>query len=212
MPGYNRVVLSGTLASGAEIWSCGINFGAPGSTLIQTAGDLGTWAAALGPVMTTTLGGTLGSALSSQGRLTLISTYYYPTTTANAAAVGSFVTSTSGSSTAALPLQTAVVASLRTPFAGRSNRGRFYWPLLGIPVGITGRLSGANTSALATAVATMLNSIAGAAPASSVLEPAVVSAVQDTVTSVTSVDVGDVPDTQRRRSQGLVDARTVVPV
>lgn len=212
MPAFNRVVLSGTLASGAEIWSVGINFHAPASTPISTPGDLTTWASNIDTVMDTSLAGALGTGLSTTGRLTAVTTYFYAATDAPASAVGSFATSTSGIGTARNPLQTSVVCSLRTPFAGRSYRGRFYWPLLGQTIETTGRLSGASTSALATAAANMLTGMINAAPASSVLEVGVVSRALDAVTTVTAVDVGDVPDTQRRRSQGLVDTRVTVAI
>lgn len=207
---FTRAVLSGTLASGAEIWSCGMNFVSETDTPIVLPVDLNVWAANIDIQMDTTLAGALGSALSSQGRLTGISTYYYPSAVGPAQSVGGFTTSTSGLSTARNPLQTSVVGSLRTPLSGRSYRGRMYWPMIGTTVETTGRISGATAQALATAFVDLLEGVAGASPVFANLAPAVISATRDEGTLVTSVDVGDVPDTQRRRSQGLVDTRYTV--
>lgn len=101
-----------------------------------------------------------------------------------------------------LPYQCATVVSLRTVFATRSGRGRFYLPPLAVASIIGGRLTPANTSAIADAAETMMTTLQSAG-----LTPVVYSRVAKAAVTIVSVDVGDVIDTQRRRRNKLVEAR-----
>ena len=88
-----------------------------------------------------------------------------------------------------------------------------YWPFLTATMGSGGKISTSSVTlvARATAFASMLNGITAVAPTSG-LKAAVVSKTALTVTTVTAVRVGDVMDTQRRRSDTLVEATGIVPL
>lgn len=111
-----------------------------------------------------------------------------------------------GTGTATKPFQTAVVASLRTGRPGRSYRGRIYWP--GLSAGInstTLRLEPGTASGIASATADFLTAVQEAAPAPSAIFLAVVSQTLDTNAGVTSIQVGNVLDVQRRRRDQAVE-------
>jgi hypothetical protein len=106
-----------------------------------------------------------------------------------------------------LPFQCATAVSLRTTFATRSGRGRFFLPPLAVTAVAGGRLAtAAQTLILGQAVDMMSTlSTTGAAPV-------VYSRVQHIIQAVVSIDVGDVIDTQRRRRNKLVEERLSSPI
>lgn len=107
--------------------------------------------------------------------------------------------------TGLMPPQVTAVASLRTATATRAGRGRFYMPPFdkGTVVATTGRLSGASVTAAVAAVNAMMTSLIADS-----LTPVIYHRTTFTTTNVTQFDVGDVFDTQRRRRDKLVEART----
>lgn len=106
-----------------------------------------------------------------------------------------------------LPFQCATAVSLRTIFATRSGRGRFYLPPLAVSVLLAGRVTPAVQSDLADAAALMLQALAGGG-----LTPVVYSRTAHAAVTITSIDVGDVIDTQRRRRNKLVEQRESRPI
>ena len=105
--------------------------------------------------------------------------------------------------TASLPPQTTMAISLRTDLATRKGRGRFYLPPFATDALSGGRiLADARDTALAGAVA-MLDHMQAA-----LLTPLVWHKDDGTGTNVVRVDAGDVFDTQRRRRNKLVEARS----
>lgn len=107
--------------------------------------------------------------------------------------------------------QTALVISSLTGRAGRSYRGRSYWPAAGAAVSTsTGRLSSPANSGVATDFKALVQMIASHAPGSPKPVPAVYSGKASVVTPVTQYEVGNVLDTQRRRRDKLVEARARV--
>ena len=121
-------------------------------------------------------------------------------------AAESIGSSYSGSGTITNPFQSALVATLQTGRPGRSYRGRMYLPFLTSAFN-AGKISTTSVTlgARAAAVADLLADTATAASSFPGLQPAVVSKAADAVTSVTSVRVGDIMDTQRRRRDSLVE-------
>lgn len=206
MPGYNKVVLSGTLASGAEIWSTGVAFSSvEGPVTLQ--GDCQAWANGIAAGLSAFIAGTtsLESGLSGNGAITETRVYYYPTTDGPATAVGVAAGNTVGTGAGNQPLQSSAVLSLRTGVAGRRTRGRMYWPALAIAPNNFGVYSAATAGAMVSDAVLLLEFLREANPVSSNFYPAVVSKVGNLVTPVTTVSVGNVPDTQRRRRNGLVE-------
>lgn len=125
--------------------------------------------------------------------------------------VDRFISGTPGASaTISLPQEVAIVASLRTNGAGRSDRGRMYLPPPRVGMLLeTGRLDSAGAAALSSGTAAFL------APLTASGETFTAS-VQSPTTSlykpITLVSVGDVFDAQRRRRDNLVEVRVNTPV
>lgn len=109
-----------------------------------------------------------------------------------------------------MPAQIAVVISLRTARPrGRASNGRMYIPALPQLEANTGKFSVATALDIATAAAEMLTAIGAALSTQCVVGSAVGTGLLE---NVTGVRVGRVPDTQRRRREGLVeDYSEVVP-
>lgn len=108
-------------------------------------------------------------------------------------------TPVAGSAAAAsqLPPQIAVVASLRTGARGPRGRGRMYLPLSG-KVGSSGKIGSADRTTYANATATFIANIRSTGP-----RPAVVNPGPLTYSDVTTVQLGDMFDVQRRRREGI---------
>lgn len=106
-----------------------------------------------------------------------------------------------------LPPQCSVVVSLRTALFNKSGRGRFYLPVFGSDVLAAGRLPATAKTQVATAAQKMIQSLNGAGYTVVVYHRST-----RTHDNVTQVNVGDVYDTQRRRRNKLIEARTTLSV
>lgn len=102
-----------------------------------------------------------------------------------------------------LPFQCAPVVSLRTATLSRAGRGRFYAPSLAVDQVANGRMVAGAQTALANSALAMLQALDNAGQT-----PVIYHRTLGTVTNITSLDVGDVIDTQRRRRNKLIEART----
>lgn len=199
-----RVEVFGTQVNGAEKWTTGFSTAPPTGGALAAVDALAltavtlfrddVWNAspthALFPGFSALLG---GKATQYEGDGTV-------------RAVGEFILAASvyGGATTALPPQCSTVVSLRTPVAGARGRGRMYLPTLGSnALYQDGRLAVASRSAIASAMQLFLNDW----NADSGTQPVgVASAVGGYVTTVTSIQVGDVIDTQRRRRDTLPES------
>ena len=103
------------------------------------------------------------------------------------------------------PYQSAVVCSLRTGFAGRSRRGRMYFPNRSLPAGSTGLLTAATVNTVADDLAAFFTAVNGIALTSGG-NPSVVVVSQTHSDSqiVETVAVDTRPDIQRRRANKIV--------
>lgn len=106
-----------------------------------------------------------------------------------------------------LPYQIAVAVSLRTDLATRAGRGRFYLPPVSTTLLADGRIPAANVELLADRSQDFLQALATAG-----LDPVIYHRASNDSTPVTSVDVGDVFDTQRRRRNSLIEVRESRPL
>lgn len=206
-----RVSIVGTMPGGEEwsvnpVYSVGGDFGTPVSALqAQTiAGAIAAIAVPTG-ILTQMLNSStvsgcrvearnLAGVLESQGE-------------------GVKAVPTPGTSSTAHPLTTAVVSSLRTAHAGASGRGRLYWPLNGVSLSATtSRITGATVTSVLSAVKTYLSSIEVAIEATL---PGVALAVWSRKVPdlflVTQIQMGDVPDVQRRRRDQLIESYSATP-
>lgn len=209
---YNRVVLSGSIGAGGEIWSTGANFIPDVGPAVISPEDLGAWAEEVSQFLEGGLPTTLSNGVSANGAITEVRCYYYPTNNGPASFVGIAPCSFVGSATSNNPLPSSVVFSLQTATAGRSFRGRMYWPALSLTINTQGRFGSSIMSSIAQDAANLLVNIAAAPTIATDLVPAVVSKTRNLVTPVTQVKVGDVPDTQRRRRDALVESYASYPI
>lgn len=113
-----------------------------------------------------------------------------------------------GSGTVILPVVTALTLSLRTPGVGPSARGRLYFPLTSASLATaTSRVGGSQvTSLLAAYKAFLLNmetAIQATLPNANLT---VWSRTTENFHNVNSLQLGDVPDVQRRRRDQLIEA------
>lgn len=111
------------------------------------------------------------------------------------------VGSAAGSS---LPPDVATVVSLRTGLANRRGRGRFYLPALAASsLTATGKLAAASITTLSTALT------AAWGPYTTATDVVVVySRASRSTSTVTTFNIGDLFDTQRRRDNKIVEIRT----
>lgn len=203
-----RVTLTGTIST-AEIFSMGFAF------RDQNAVSLTAAASALNTMVNGIIGPGLNSRIPpivifTRARYqefdladgSLLDTVDAPLNQPGTATVG------------ALPWQCSMVVSLRTGVATRRGRGRFYLPPFAIDTVTNGVW-------IASVVTGVLNNIAGAF--NTYTDPALGRSVgllakaDDALDGliyrqVTSIDIGSVPDTQRRRRNRAVETRQIAPI
>lgn len=210
---YNRVIWRGTLPGG-EVWSTGCSFMSNFGDLVEDAADLNAWALAIRQIGgTSVFPAAILSLLSAAGHVTSIRTEYLANDGSLLQAGEYTFSGEDGTGSATKAFQTSVVASLRTATPGRRTRGRMYFPALGAAIDTsTGRLSSPTTGAVAAAVVELLQDVADEATSvnpSAAVVPTVWSRENESGSVITSVEVGDVLDTQRRRRDKLAEVRAV---
>ena len=191
-----RHVMAGTTPG--EQWSCTLYTSGSGSLAsAQTA-----WVAAVGAFWT----GHLDAHVTPDVVVTELSTASIdPATGGQQSRLMDDVDLPGVASGEMLPFQCATSISWRTALATRAGRGRIYLPPLAVSVVDTGRLSSSAATAIAGAAAQLVASLDGDG-----LALILFGRTTHTQTPVTGGDVGNVIDTQRRRRNKLVEARTPV--
>lgn len=113
-----------------------------------------------------------------------------------------------------LPLQIAVVASHRTPQTGRRGRGRMFLPGIAASfVGSDGQIAGTQRQDAADRQATFLEALTYVDVLTEwQIRPIVTGAPWTQYAFITQVQVGSVPDTQRRRRNALVETVSTATV
>jgi len=118
-----------------------------------------------------------------------------------------------GVGTPARGASSALVISLRTNTPGGSGRGRLYWPAVGATVDNQLRFLTANIATFATEMATYLHAMENAFATKFTtigFDLAVRSKTTHTTPHVNKLQVGNVPDVQRRRRDSLVESYSSV--
>lgn len=213
MADYIKYVLNGSFPDAGEKWSTSVSVEEIGPITPPSPSDLQGWAEDIRVWFgTVTAESTLLKGYwSSEGRLDSVDAYYYPSVGANASVQGSSTGgAVSGSGTLQQAAQVACVFSLLTGQAGRSFRGRMYWPAQGCPLTSTMR-GGLPSQSSANAMAVFLNYVASITLTGNG-NVVVVSPTLGIVTPVTQVRVGDVLDTQRRRRDKTSETTWVAAV
>lgn len=115
--------------------------------------------------------------------------------------------SQTGTSVSVHPFQTSMVASLRSTTAGASGRGRLYFPAQGIPLTTsTLRVTTGNLDAALAGVVVYLTNIEAAIQTVTVAAAlSVWSRKNSALYLVNEIQMGDVPDVQRRRRDTVVE-------
>jgi len=100
-----------------------------------------------------------------------------------------------------LPPQISLAVTLRTALATRAGRGRFYLPPFSVAQMDTGRLPSATQTDVLDQVKQMFDSLIGNGHT-----PVIYHRTAASTTPITTLAVGDVYDTQRRRRDSYVEA------
>jgi hypothetical protein len=108
----------------------------------------------------------------------------------------------------ALPADVAIVVSLRSPVANRTGRGRFYLPQPTTnALTAVGRLDETAQSTIVDALTAAWTQANAAGE-----NPVIYSRTQRATREITSFNVGDLFDTQRRRENALTENRVSAPM
>ena len=210
---YNVISWQGTM-SGGEVWSTSCayqtNFG---TGPVKAYEDLAAWAQAAADVALTGLPN-LADGLSGNWSLRSIRAAYIDFDgITNQVAEYQLPTPYSGSGASNMPYQCAVVLSLLTGRPGRSYRGRMYWPAAGYALATSNaQLDSTTTAGIASDASNLITDVGAAAGTDFAMLPSVYSARLGTTTYVTSVRVGSVIDTQRRRRNSLQETYSIESV
>jgi len=200
---------------GGEVWSVNPGFGPNFGPLATTFAQLQSWAAA---IVLLNAGNVIPpswrAAISNAVAVTTIRTEYFgPDGKLAQAAESILATPVAGIGAATKGFQSAVVLSLRTGRPGRSYRGRLYLPALAMVIDTnTLRIAPATRLTLATETATFLKAIGTAAPPAANILPVVVSQTVSLLTTIASISVGDILDSQRRRRDSVAELTSVGPL
>lgn len=203
-----RLVVGGRIGTPAvEEWSCGLNWGPGSSALPDTAGELQTWTDSVAALIIA-----MSSAeapltwLSSIGTIETVTGYYYPGPGPAAAVAQTDISpAKAGSGVHTFPFQITQAITLNTPVAGRRTRGRIYWPRLAGTIQAPGTIS--TTQGTADDFRDMLESWGTDGTTSGAYALSVYSTAGDLLTPVSSISIGNVLDTQRRRRDQVVETR-----
>lgn len=206
---FNRVrvlyLLGGSNTASVDITVAGA---APGG-LETSYADLLAYAEAIQAAMTlsTTTGpwDNFWSMLSQYDVVTGVNAQYVQGTVVIASAYAQLGTPEPGITTLRNAVQTALVGSLRTDEAGRSARGRMYFPATGIEIAASGRIEQSDALDYANGMGTLLAQVC-ADHSDPTAQIQVYSRTEDVIRPVTRLLVDGTPDTQRRRRDKLVSA------
>jgi hypothetical protein len=222
-----RVTCRGTLGGGVEQFQFKTDWGNPGSdpTIDEaTAADKATafagyWASAF--AFNLGVPGTYAAMVASDVAFTEVGAVAWTQNTAkNADGTGgdaaqdyptawhAYPTGTkpTGTGGTALPYEVACAVTLGTDTRGPRGRGRLYLPPFGTSSMVTGGLFSTNAKTVAGEV---IQKFFDLAKATETLVPIVVSMRAKQLHEVTSIQVGGVPDSQRRRRRSQAEAPLV---
>lgn len=216
---YWRVTFKGSLGT-VEKWSTSVNFGIVGlapDTPDQPAAD-GILANVLTVTTNATVPTSLRAMLSTSGNIELVRIEKRSEAEGIlSVAEGLVPTAVVGTGTANKTPQDALVFSLRTNTPGPRGRGRMYWPALSVTLTPTFQLSSPTPAATVADVKTWLDAINQELDdyyisIASALRTAlsVRSATDHICRDVTSLQVGSILDTQRRRRDALPESYAAV--
>lgn len=205
--GSARCALQGSVTNG-EIFE--VTF-ALGNVLVANVSEANILAGRIATHFASDLGPATLPLLGTDCSWKSLALYCYPDGGTKATFVGQATISGTGTGTGFCPLQNACVVTLNTGFAGRSNRGRMYFPASGGTIASGHFLPSTPVANLVPALATFFQDIATDVTASA--QAQVISQKSSTGRAVTQVVADLRPDTQRRRAnkqpRGTITQATV---
>lgn len=211
----NRVTISGTMFSGAEIWSTGFFLGEEGSDAADGSDLAATVILDAWRVFFENVSSYVSTyCLTTQVKIAAIDVngntetdkvfYAYPGTELNGGA-------TAGN---ALPAQCSLVATLLSDRPrGKASKGRMYLPGTSIIVGAGGKITAAQAGTIADNLKTFFDALEASfdVPNQLILAAKGTGALPALTAQndvVETIRVGDVIDTQRRRRNGISETYT----
>lgn len=206
---HNVIRINGSLPGG-EVWSVNPKFHNPAGSQYEGYDVLLAWVETIMELNSAlVLPPAARNLLSSAGSLVSIRAEYRDAA-GNLAQAAEIVTTSPipGTGTPSKTFQTSFVSSLLTGRPGRSYRGRLYWPALGANIGTTDlRVPDVQLNTYVAGIKDFLLAIQNSQPAVGASKLSVVSDTLSVATPVTSIQGGDVLDSQRRRRDSLVEGR-----
>lgn len=207
---YVRVSILGTLPTG-EVWSVNPVYDPTGE--LEVGIDQAKVDAAALAIANRTLPVSMRTALSPGAARTgaRVEIRSDASDALLAISVQGSTTPAAGTGSLFLPLQAAIVTSIRSDVPGGSGRGRIYWPALGVTLSAAGRLATPSAGVFITDMKTYLAGIrtdlATAFPTIG-FDLAIRSRTTHTTPHAVRLQVGDVVDTQRRRRDAQPESYT----
>lgn len=214
MPNHAKCLIEGS-SQGGEVWSVGLAYTGATASFNQTT--LQAWATGVAAHIAGLASTTFPIALlSSSGAVTNVRCELRSNTdTLILAAEAPVSPAKVGQGVPSKSFQSSVVFSLRTPIPGRSFRGRVYWPGWAYGVSALMRFGSADVTAWLTGFKALNVAIIAAgetAEPATDLSLCVRSKLLDVETVVTAIQVGDVPDVQRRRRDDLLEVYQTIAI
>lgn len=204
---FNKVIVIGGLPGG-EVWSSGFSLTSDGGAGMQDPTDLAAWAEEI-RLLINGWGATHGlrAGVSSAGTFTAVRC---ESRSEDESLINfgeaPWLTSFTGGGTASKPHSSAFVISLRSLTPGGRGRGRMFWPALGQTIETaTLRISAANRTSILVDSRSFFNAVIAAAAPEFIMHLAVRSVTYHLSHQVTTLQVGDVLDVQRRRRDELAE-------
>lgn len=209
---YIRVSLQGKLGT-TEVWSCSLNWGifgvigsGPNQDLVDAIRDkLVAW------LINANVPTTVSGLIASNGDLSSVRVELRNEDESTASvSLGQLATPIVGANGPSKSPQDSIVLSMRTHTPGPSGRGRIYWPAIGATLDSAFKLSAPTPASLVSAFRTFLNGIGtqinagfGQVSIAATVVLSVRSIKNHVCRDVTTIQIGDRLDTQRRRRDAL---------
>lgn len=201
-----RIILQGTLCGGAEVWTMSH---ACDPLSARTQSQLQSIAQEVGTIFEAWVwdDGVLGSVIPASIAFTgvRVDDVQDPGGVVRTAQWDRTEPLTGASINYALPPECSIVVSLRTTLPGPRRRGRMYFPPLGTDsVTVNGQLGGTHQTSLADCMQDYFNAFNSNSTIAATAF--VASDAAQALTAITSIQVGNVYDAQRRRRNALQEA------
>lgn len=213
--GHYRVIIGGVTPAAGEVWSVGFSMSGPNATMPQA--DINQWALGCANAIKALVSEPLHTILSGTGGINHVRCEQRSETTEALLVAGEadIVPPRFGTGGASKLLQASVCISLRTQTPGRSYRGRVYWPAWAYSNTTDLLFPSATIPAWLQSFADhveLVNAQAIIVDPSYAMILVVRSRLLHVSTPVTSLAIGQVPDTQRRRRDAINEVYQVLNV